>query len=262
MLHWFLNLPTFLMVLIVMIIASSISFAALVIIRKKINWESFKENHEVAGFLFNALGLIYAVLIAFVVYATWDDYSAAERVCDDEANMLQNLYLISDNFPEQHKIELKNKILDYIQCVIDEDWPLLDQDKANPASRTKLLELWNIYNSMGNPASEKERIYFQESINKLDDVTNFRRLRILYTQSHIPAMIWTVLFLGAFTSVGFSLFFGTRKFDVQASMTALFAMTNGIVLLLILTLDHPFTGDIKIEPTAFQDILRFLSGKP
>ncbi len=261
MLHWFLNLPTFLMVSIVITISSAFSFVALIVIRKRVNWESFKENHEVGGFLFNALGLIYAVLIAFVVYATWDDYSTAEKVCDDEASMLQNIFLISENFSAQNKISIQNKVLDYLNCVIVEDWPLLGEDKANFNSRVKLLELWTIYKNMDPPANDKEKIFLQQSISKLEDVTSFRRQRILYTQSHIPAMIWTVMFMGALTSIGFSLFFGTRRLSVQVSMTALFAMTNGIVLLLILTLDHPFTGDIKIEPTAFLDVLHFLSAR-
>ncbi len=41
-------------------------------------------------------------------------------------------------------------------------------------------------------------------------------------------------------------------------MTTLFAMTNIIVILMILALDHPFTGDIKVSSDAFEQIYKYL----
>ena len=81
---------------------------------------------------------------------------------------------------------------------------------------------------------------------------------MLSAQSHIPVIIWTVILIGALTSVGFSLFFGTRSFIIQAAMTSLFAMTNAIVILMIIALDHPSTGDIKISTEAYEQVLLYL----
>ena len=145
MLNSFLNLPVFIMILAAILISSSISFIALLIVRRKVDWESFRENHEVGGFLFNALGLIYAVLIAFVVYASWQEYNSAQAICDKEANLMQDLYLNSDG-------------------VIDVDWPLLDEDKRNPGTRKVLLDLWNVYVSMDSLKTEKEKMFYAESI--------------------------------------------------------------------------------------------------
>lgn len=254
----FLSLPTFVMCFIVIIVTSGISILALVFIRKKISYEVFKQNHEVGGFLFNALGLIYAVLIAFVVIATWEEYNYAHEICDKEANMLQDVFLNSDGLPEQYRTPIKEKVLEYLRGVINEDWPLLSIGEANPSSKAKLLELWNIFVNMESITSMKQQVIYNESLEKINEITDYRRLRILSSQSHIPAVIWTVLIIGALTSVGFSLFFGSKDLVVQATMTALFAMTNGIILLLILTLDHPFTGDIQITPEPFEYILNHL----
>lgn len=258
MIENFLSLPTFLMCVIAIAIGAGISIAALLVIRKKLNWESFKENHEVGGFLFNALGLIYAVLIAFVVYATWEEYDSAKVYCENEANVLQDLFLDSEGLPESSQMAIKEKIVEYIRNVIEQDWPLLSVEQANPESRQTLLELCGLYTNMDSLNTDKQKIYFTESLNKLNQITEFRRLRILSSQSHVPAVIWTVIIIGSLTSIGFSLFFGTRSLSVQASMTSLFAMTNAIVILMILALDHPFTGDIGITPEAFEQILEYL----
>lgn len=255
MLNSFLNLPTFIMILAAILVSSSVSFIALLIIRKKVDWESFQENHEVGGFLFNALGLIYAVLIAFVVYASWQEYNSALAICDKEANLMQDLYLNSDGLPEQYREDLKENIIQYLRKVIVDDWPLLDQDERNPETRKILLDLWYVYVNMDSLDTEKEKIFYSESVSKLDEVTEYRRLRILSGQNHIPVVIWTVILIGALTSVGFSLFFGTRNLKVQAAMTSLFALTNAIIIVLILNLDHPYTGDVKIKPEAYEEVL-------
>ncbi len=258
MIHDFLSLPTFVMCAFAMLLSTGLSVLALIAIRKKLNWESFRENHEVGGFLFNALGLIYAVLIAFVVYATWGDYNAAQDYCDHEANMMQDLFLNSDAFPPSEQTLIKEKILEYLRQVINEDWPLLSVDQSNPSSKQTLIDLWKIYMSIDNFENKKQKIVFEESLKKLNDVTDYRRMRILSSQNHIPVVVWTVIIIGALTSIGFSLFFGTRSLSVQATMTSLFAMTNSVIILLILALDHPFTGDIKIKSFPFESVLYFL----
>ena len=42
--------------------------------RRKYPAEVLKENHEVAAIIFNAFGLFYGVMVAFVVFVTWSGY--------------------------------------------------------------------------------------------------------------------------------------------------------------------------------------------
>jgi hypothetical protein len=258
MLEKFLSLPTFLMCSIAILTGAGISIIALLIIRRKLNWETFQENHEVGGFLFNALGLIYAVLIAFVVFATWDDYNKAKVYCENEANVLQDLYLDTEGLPESSRPAIREKIMEYLIQVIEQDWQMLSKGISNPVSRKTLMELNLLYSEMDDLSTDKEKVYFAESLSKLNQVTEYRRLRNLSSQNHIPAVIWTVIITGSLTSIGFSLFFGARNLVIQATMTSLFAMTNAIVIVMILALDHPFTGDIKITSDAYEQILRYL----
>ncbi len=258
MLIKFLTLPTFLLCLITIVVSAGVSVGLLILRRRRIHWESFKDNHEVGGFLFNALGLIYAVLVAFVVYATWSDYEASAAVCDREADVIQSLYFDCEGLPPESQAEIKKDIIEYLEMIVKEDWPELAKGETNPASREKLIEIWRNFNNINDLGNEKQKIYFGEALNKLNDITELRRQRILGAENHIPVIIWTVIIIGALTSVGFSLFFGTRSFAIQATMTSLFAMTNAIVILMILALDHPFTGDIKISTEAYEQVIMYL----
>ena len=47
-----------------------------------------KHNNDVAGFIYAALGVIYAVLLALVVIAVWEEFGRARVTVESEANAL------------------------------------------------------------------------------------------------------------------------------------------------------------------------------
>jgi hypothetical protein len=47
--------------------------------------DRLKPNNEVAGFKFSVIGVLYAVLLAFVVIAVWQNYSNTEIAVRNEA---------------------------------------------------------------------------------------------------------------------------------------------------------------------------------
>ncbi len=47
-----------------------------------------KEHNDVAGFIYAALGVIYAVLLALVVIAVWEEFGRARVTVESEANAL------------------------------------------------------------------------------------------------------------------------------------------------------------------------------
>ena len=65
-----LNLPPAISFLIVSAITTALALAGLRFVRKKYSTEVLKENHEVEAIIFNAFGLLYAVVVAFVVFVT------------------------------------------------------------------------------------------------------------------------------------------------------------------------------------------------
>jgi hypothetical protein len=77
--QFLLNLPAGISFLIVSVITTSVALAGLRFVRRKYSTEVLKENHEVAAIIFNAFGLLYAVVVAFVVFVTWSGYDDATK---------------------------------------------------------------------------------------------------------------------------------------------------------------------------------------
>src|SRR5438132_10842598 len=76
-----LNLPSAISFLIVSVITTAVALAGLRLVRKKYSTEVLQQNHEVAAIIFNAFGLLYGVVVAFVVFVTWSGYDDATRTC-------------------------------------------------------------------------------------------------------------------------------------------------------------------------------------
>jgi sugar phosphate permease len=63
------------------------------------------------------------------------------------------------------------------------------------------------------------------------------------------------LFGGAVVAIVFTFFFGTLNWRAQIVMTALLAMVIFAELLIIVAIDRPFTGSVKVQPTPLADVL-------
>ncbi len=53
--------------------------------------DRLKLNNEVAGFKFSVIGVLYAVLLGFVVIAVWEDYRNTETAVRNEAKAVVDL---------------------------------------------------------------------------------------------------------------------------------------------------------------------------
>jgi len=255
--RFLLELHPAISIIILCSITLTVSYIGLRIVRKKYPHEILKENHEVGGFIFNAFGLIYAVLVAFVVYATWTEYESAKMNVDLEASELSDLQLNSLAFSEPMQSNIKSAIKDYAASVIDDEWKMLSNGEISPKATDGFHRLWGIYTSADISRIANEPAY-RESLRHLNDLSEYRRTRIFQSQDTIPWVIWLILLFGAIVSVLYTFFFGTKSVLPQFLMTAALTMTNTFVLYLIYILDNPFAGSMKVKSYAFEYLLKLL----
>jgi hypothetical protein len=93
-----------------------------------------KEHNEVAGFIYAALGVIYAVLLALVVIAVWEEFGRARVTVEGEANALAEIFWLAHRLPEPERHQLQELARSYAEEVVDKEWPLMEQ------GRTPLME--------------------------------------------------------------------------------------------------------------------------
>ncbi len=244
--------------LIVAIVCIVLSLVGLKIVRKKISRERLAENHEVAGFIFNAFGLVYAVLLAFVVFANWSNYDNSKKNIEKEANKLYDIFIDAQGFPDSSKKNIQGAVIDYTNKVVKYEWNTMEEGEFSDTARESFERLWEIFLSI-DPNKLPNQYAYQESFKVFNELSEYRRLRIFDVNDTTPALIWVIVIIGAIISVGYTYFFGSRNMKAQYVMTSALALTNSLILYLIYVLDHPFTGYNKIPPEAFNDIIKIFN---
>src|ERR1700735_5146519 len=61
-------------------------------------------HNDLAGFILAVIGVIYAVLLAFVTIGVWERYEQAESRSFDEATNLAVAYRDADAFPQSREL--------------------------------------------------------------------------------------------------------------------------------------------------------------
>jgi hypothetical protein len=86
-------------------------------------------------------------------------------------------------------------------------------------------------------------------------VTQARRSRLVIAEGTVPGVLWLVLFGGAILTICFTFFFGTENLLVQTLMTGMLSLLIFSGLLIIIAIDHPFAGSVKVTPEALSAVL-------
>ena len=223
------------------------------LVRRQVDPETLRASHDVAGFLLAIVGVIYAVLLALVVVSVWEEYKDAETATAREANGLADVFRMSYGLPGKLQIQIRVEARAYAHAVVTEEWPLLARGKPGPQAVNDMDRLWAAYERW-EPKTSRENVLYSESISALRDMNDARRVRLLESRRGVPGLMWFVLCMGGIGTVVFTYFFGAQNFRAQALMTGVLAAEIALVLLLIMALDYPFSGDLRVQPTAFTGV--------
>jgi uncharacterized membrane protein YgaE (UPF0421/DUF939 family) len=69
-----------------------LSLIGLELVHRLVPAQSRQPHNDVAGFIYAALGVIYAVLLALVVISVWEEYQAASETVEQEANSVAEIF--------------------------------------------------------------------------------------------------------------------------------------------------------------------------
>jgi len=219
------------------------------LVRKKYSADVLKENHEVAAIIFNAFGLFYGVMVAFVVFVTWTGYDEATKNLQLEASEALDIFHSAAAFPDPAKNIIQQGLRDYLTSVYNDEIQRLSRGETSLDTAGAHATLRTLFSQMDTTSIPNRELY-GESLHCLNNLAQYRRLRIFAGNDTVPPVIWLVLLVGGAFAVSYSFFFGMKNLRAQYLITTTFTVTLTSILFLIYVLDHPFTGTsrVSLEP--------------
>ena len=251
-----LYVPVIPLGVIMVFLAVAFSIIGLSIVWRFVPRQTFKAHNDMTDPIFQATAMAYTVLLAFVVVISWQNFNEAGTHAITEANCLVDLYRSSAAFTQPFESDIHSLIKEYVDIVINEEWTSLGRGEESLKAREILKNIWTLYTAY-EPKAKKEEIFLAESVHKLDELREIRRLRIIDSRTGVHPILWFVLIVGAITIVSFTFFFGSDKFINHAIMASVLSAIIALILLTILSFSFPFTGSVRIEPQAFQQVISY-----
>jgi len=236
-----LYVPIWIIVLVISVFSVSISLVGFKLIHKFYQYEHLEKFHNVTSYIFNAYGLLYAVVIAFVVYINWSDYNNAQESFYNESNHISNIFHIVQGFQEPLKTDLMKNIINYTDNIYTNEIAEMKYGKYTYEGNITYIKLWDDFLNIDVKKLENPVLY-EQCIRELNQISEFRRFRFFYLSNTIPKLIWVIMLLGCVFSFSFSFFFGMRTKFPYLLLVIGFTFINILLLYLIYVLDHPYEG--------------------
>ena len=230
-----------------------LAIGGMLLVRRSVTLSTLESHNQVAGYIYSVVGVVYAVLLAFIAIVVWQQHTTVQTQVEQEANQLGDLYRNAQVFPAEVRARLQNQIRAYGRIVVEKEWPAMAKGETSADAWAAYNQLWRSYQQV-DARNDHERLWYAKSVDQLDQLGDYRRLRLLSNRAAVPALMWVVLLATGIITIGFSFFFGTQNSSAQALMTAALSATIGFVLFLIWALNHPFAGLVRVEPAAFHQL--------
>jgi Protein of unknown function (DUF4239) len=213
------------------------------------------EHNDVVGFIIAVVGVIYAVLLAFVVIVAWESFTRAEAVVGQEASALRTLYRDSVGLPAETQEEMRDLVLQYANEVVDDSWPAMAEGRPGDPEAGDILQDMADVLAGTRATGPGEQEFLGAELDRLNELVSLRSQRLDFVESGIPASLWVALIVGALVTVGFALLFGLERAALHRVMVGSLSVLIGVLLFVAVGFNYPFAGDIAVHPAPFERVL-------
>jgi hypothetical protein len=199
----------------------------------------------------SALGLL-ALLLAFSLSHALSRYETRRSLIVDEANAIESTAHLAAMLPRQAQPAILSLLREYVAVRIGLGRPYdpakLERDAAT--SRELLTKLWD----QAVPISDMHSLPAHRFINALDEMTRIQERRLISMHYYVPSAILLMLLGLAIVAIGFTGYQSALTRSHVHAATVIMAVTIAIVIVLVVDLDQPARGFIRVPTQALVDV--------
>jgi hypothetical protein len=254
---WIYTHPIWIVGSLIVVIFILLSLAGLVIVQRFIPVKIRHAHNDVVGFTIAVVGVVYAVLLAFIAVTAWETFRKSDNIVGAEANYVGDVFLNTIGLPDDLAHELRGHLNNYIDAVIEKEWPAQQAGRFEETTRQKGWDVLADFHrdiARFRPANAGEAVLQGQLLRSLSGLYDARRGRLLAAEEHVNAVVWWIIALGAMLTVSFTYLFGLPNFIMHAVITAMLAASLAFVVVLIVAHDYPFRGSPSVSNEAFRAV--------
>ncbi|GAB3752385.1 hypothetical protein GCM10028817_16840 [Spirosoma pomorum] len=212
-------------------------------------------DNGTVGWFFSGVTILYGLLLGLLTVATWQNFTQASALSSHEAAQLSVLYRNLGGYAPTQRQPLRDQLRRYTAHIVERSWPLQRQGLIDDSESDEFLRLQTLLLAYA-PDTVGHELIHQQALQAFNDLAETRRLRVEAISGGVPAVIWWVVLIGALVTLVFSGLFVMPSFWFHGLLTSLLGIMLGLLIFLIVALDHPYWGEVSVGTKAYELVLQ------
>jgi hypothetical protein len=261
MIRWLAGLPGWALFPVMFGVGVTLTLVLDSTMRRFVSSETRGRASATAGVTLQVVATIYAILIAFVIVDEYSQIRSAQDQVYDKVSGLSIVFENSRDLPDREGEPVRETTLAYARSVITNGLPNLEEHDRPDLDTDQKLEA--VYRALQGfePTTESQRAAYSEMLDALDAVTRTRQQLINAAGSSVPnELVWLLGLIGV-TVMAVATMLDTQHRRSHLFILSALALVIWLTLALVVSLDYPFEGIIRVDDTPVQDFIRFRAAR-
>jgi hypothetical protein len=253
MIDFFYRLPLIVSGLVIVALFCLFAIGGLLLVRRFVLPRLHISHHDghFSGTMVHSVMVFYGLALALIAVNVFETYDGVSKIVSQEATASAMLYRDVSGYPEPIRSQLQKGLRDYVYQIIHEAWPLQAQGQV-PSRGVEMMNDFQAVLVSFEPGTEGQKLVHAETLRAYNNLIQARRMRVDAVLTHLPAVMWIVILLGAIISLCASFFFSVQDVRLHVILVTLLAIFIAAVIFMTFALDRPFIGDLAVSSDPYQ----------
>ncbi len=212
-----------------------------------------RRHHEVGSQVFQQVGVMVSVLMAFVFSEVWGEYRTAAMAINGECGALHGAAMLAVALPDGAGLPVERQILAYVETVVNIEWPVMTGRRSSPEATRQfegaLQQAAKLQLTRPTDVADQSQI-----VSLLAQAHAFRETRTFELNQGMPMLMWIMLIGISVLLMCFVVFAGLDN-PGHVIFACAFTACTVLVLVLVRMLDFPFEGALALPDADFVKLL-------
>src|ERR1700720_4415855 len=138
---WIYNNPTWLWGTVLVALFTATSCGGVLVFHRLVHVNVRRAHNDLAGFTIAVIGVLYAVLLAFIAIATWESFSRASDIVENESDFAGGISVDTQASTQAKGQPIRDAGSRYVSVVINDEWQLQREGRTPDQGWKPLREL-------------------------------------------------------------------------------------------------------------------------
>ena len=254
MIDFLLSLPTWLGSFVSILFATGAGITIYFVSYKLISKYQKEDLKDPTSNFFRVIGLLVSVMVSLAFAEVIVEIRAIENAIEREAVAISDASTDLELFAAGETHKTRALLVDYLQAVIDDDWPELANDRLGRRPSELRNEIFDSVMKL-EPETAAQKELWSRIVTDIDTISDYRLIRLDNALAEPPVYIYVVFFGFLVTMACFGSY---RPQGPLVVLVSLYTVFVGLVLYMILALSDPFQGGFGIDPITFESLVKSL----